>query len=88
MKSMVKERRLRIMHDETLLEGELGMNPKLKNELEIKTKAEIVVAKKRFIFKVKTKASFQEGKIFGNPEDLLKKGIQDNSIATVRAPLN
>jgi len=88
MKSMVKEKRLRILHDEAIPEGEIGLNPKLKNELDIKTKAEVVVAKKRFVFKVKTKATLPEDKIFGNPEDLLKKGIQNNSIATVRAPLN
>ncbi|HUT82060.1 MAG TPA: hypothetical protein VMZ29_12740 [Candidatus Bathyarchaeia archaeon] len=84
---MVKEKRLRILHDETNLEGELVIHPKLKEELGIKTKAELVVAKRRFVFKVKTKATVEEDKIYGNPADLLIKGIHDNSIATIRAPL-
>lgn len=87
MESMVKERRLRILHDETAKEGELVIHSKLKDELDIKTKAEIVVAKRRFIFKIKTKATVEEDKIYGNPDDLLREGIQDNSIATIRAPL-
>ena len=85
--SMVKERRLRILHDETAKEDELIIHTKLKEELEIKTKAQIVVAKRRFIFKVRTKTTIEEDKIYGNPEDLLSKGIQDNSIATIRAPI-
>ena len=87
MNVMVKERRLRIFHDGSAIEGELIIHNKLKDELEIKTKAEIVVAKRRFIFKVKTKVSVEEYKIYGNPDDLLAKGIQDNSIATIRAPI-
>ena len=83
---MHKEKRLRIFHDETAIEGELIIHAKLKDDLEIKTKAEIVVAKRRFIFKVKALKTVEEDKIFGNPEDLLSKGIQDNSIATIRAP--
>ncbi|NHJ05812.1 MAG: hypothetical protein EAX90_13380 [Candidatus Heimdallarchaeota archaeon] len=84
---MAKERRLRILHDETAKEGELVIHSKLKDELDIKTKAEIVVAKRRFTFKIKTKTTVEEDKIYGNPEDLLREGIQDNSIATIRAPL-
>ena len=84
---MVKERRLRILHDETVKEGELIIHAKLKDDLEIKTKAEIVVAKKRSIFGVKTRTTVEEDKIYGNPEELLGKGIQDNSIATIRAPI-
>lgn len=84
---MVKERRLRILYDETALEGELIIHPKLKDALDIKTKAELVVAKRRFIFKAKTKATVEEDKIYGNHTDLLSKGIHDNSIATIRAPL-
>lgn len=84
---MVKEKRLRILHDETSKEGELTIHPKLKDDLEIKTKAEIVVAKRRFIFRIKTKTTVEEDKIYGNPEELLTKGIQDNSIATIRAPI-
>ena len=87
MDSMVKERRLRILHDETAKEGELVIHSKLKDELDIKTKAEIVVAKRRFTFKIRTKATVEEDKIYGNPDDLLREGIQDNSIATIRAPL-
>jgi len=84
---MVKEKRLRILHDETANEGEFIIHADLKKELDIKTKAEIVVAKRRFIFKVKTKTTIPEDKIYGQPEDLLSKGIQDNSIATIRAPI-
>lgn len=84
---MVKEKRLRILHDDSAKEGELIIHSKLKNDLDIKTKAEIVVAKRRFEFKVRTKTTVEEHKIYGNPEDLLSKGIQDNSIATIRAPL-
>ncbi|MBN1329611.1 MAG: hypothetical protein JXA54_09075 [Candidatus Heimdallarchaeota archaeon] len=85
---MVKEKRLRILHEETALEGELIIHPKLKEELGIKTKAELVVAKRRFTFKAKTKATVEEDKIYGNAGDLLSKGIHDNSIATIRAPLD
>ena len=87
MKRMVKEKRLRILHDETAKEGELIIHTTLKDDLEIKTKAEIVVAKRRSIFKVKTKTTVEEDKIYGNPEELLAKGIHDNSIATIRAPI-
>jgi hypothetical protein len=87
MTSMVKEKRLRILYDETALEGELIIHKKLKDELEIKTKAQIVVAKKRFEFKAKVRANIPEDKIYGNPEDLQSKGIHDNSIATIRAPI-
>ena len=87
MKRMVKEKRLRILHDETAKEGELIIHTALKDDLEIKTKAEIVVAKRRSIFKVKTKTTVEEDKIYGNPEELLAKGISDNSIATIRAPI-
>ncbi|MHA1188470.1 MAG: hypothetical protein ACTSSK_16695 [Candidatus Heimdallarchaeota archaeon] len=54
---MVKEKRLRILHDETAKEGEL------------------------------IKTTVEEDKIYGNPEELLAKGISDNSIATIRAPI-
>ncbi len=84
---MVKEKRLRILHDETAKEGELIIHTVLKDDLEIKTKVEIVVAKRRSIFKVKTKTTVEEDKIYGNPEELLAKGISDNSIATIRAPI-
>ena len=84
---MAKEKRLRIFHDETALAGELIIHTNLKDELEIKTKAEIVVAKRRFIFKVKALKTVEEFKIFGNPEDLQSKGIHNNSIATIRAPI-
>lgn len=85
---MVNERRLRILHDETAKENELIIHPKLKEALDIKTKAEIVVAKRRHLFKVKTRTTIEEDKIYGNPEELLGKGISDNSIATIRAPLD
>ena len=84
---MVKEKRLRILHDETAKDGELIIHTVLKDDLEIKTKAEIVIAKRRFVFRVKTKTTVEEDKIYGNPEDLLGKGIHDNSIATIRAPI-
>ena len=84
---MVSEKRLRILHDETVKAGELVIHNKLKDDLEIKNKIEIVIAKKRFTFKVKTKTTIPEDKVYGNPEDLMKIGIQNNSIATVRAPL-
>ncbi|MEA2071802.1 MAG: hypothetical protein U9O98_11005 [Asgard group archaeon] len=85
---MVNERRLRILHDESVKEGELKIHPELKDELDIKTKAEIVVAKRRFTFKVISRKSIESNKIYGNPNDLMSKGIQDNSIATIRAPLD
>ena len=84
---MHKEKRLRIFHDATAIEGELLIHTNLKDELDIKTKVEIVVAKRRFIFNIKALKTVEENKIFGNPEDLLIKGIQDNSIATIRAPI-
>ena len=84
---MPKEKRLRIFHDETAIAGELVIHTDLKDELEIKTKSEIVVAKRRFIFRVKALKTIEEFKIFGNPEDLQSKGIHDNSIATIRAPI-
>ncbi|NHK30520.1 MAG: hypothetical protein FK730_04170 [Asgard group archaeon] len=84
---MVKEKRLRILFDETALEGEIFIHKNLKDELDIKTKAQLVVAKKRFEFKVKIKATIPEDKIYGNPADLQSKGIHDNSIATIRAPI-
>lgn len=87
MSSMVKERRLRILHDETAKEGELIVHTDLKDELDMKTKAEIVVAKRRFTFRVKALKTVEEDKIYGNPEELLTMGIQDNSIATIRAPI-
>ncbi|MBD3190914.1 MAG: hypothetical protein GF308_09735 [Candidatus Heimdallarchaeota archaeon] len=85
---MVNERRLRIMHDDSVKEGELLVHSDLKEELDIKTKAEIVVAKRRFNFKVRPRKTIPENKIFGNPEELTSLGIQDNSIATIRAPLD
>ena len=85
---MVNERRLRILHDENAKEGELVIHSALKEALDIKTTAEIVVSKRRFTFKVRVKKTIPEDKIFGNPEELLKFGIQDNSIATIRAPLS
>jgi hypothetical protein len=84
---MVKEKRLRILYDETALEGEVFIHKKLKDELDIKTKAQLVVSKKRFEFKVKVKATIPEDKIYGNPDDLKSKGIHDNSITTIRAPI-
>lgn len=87
MTSMVKEKRLRIFYDETALEGEILIHKKLKDDLDIKTKAQLVVAKKRFEFKVKVKAAIPEDKIYGNPVDLQRMGIHDNSIATIRAPI-
>jgi RNase P/RNase MRP subunit p29 len=88
MNDMPKEKRLRILHDDQAKEGELIIHQTLKDELDIKTKAEIVVAKRRFVFSVKARKTVPENKILGNPEDLLAKGIQDNSIATIRAPLD
>ncbi|NHJ49859.1 MAG: hypothetical protein FK733_18850 [Asgard group archaeon] len=84
---MVKEKRLRILFDETAQEGEVFIHKDLKDELEIKTKAELVVSKKRFTFNVKVKATIPSDKIYGNPADLQSKGIHDNSIATIRAPI-
>jgi len=83
----LKELRRRIIYDESLRPGEAAVPKNLKEELGIEDTVEIVVArKKRLIFKVKEVESDVE-RVLVCPEDMKPLGIADNSIATIRRPI-
>lgn len=84
----MKELRRRILYDESLPPGEAAIPKTLKEELAIEDTVEIVVAgKKRLTFKVKEVESDVE-RLFVCPEDMKTLGIANNSIATIRRPLD
>ncbi|MFQ6124059.1 MAG: hypothetical protein ACE5R6_05560 [Candidatus Heimdallarchaeota archaeon] len=83
----MKELRRRIVYDESLRPGDAAVPKKLKEELEIDDMVEIVVAgKKRLTFKAKEVESDVE-QVFVCPDDMKTLGIADNSIATIRRPI-
>lgn len=85
--SNLKELRRKIIYDESLRPGEAAVPKNLKEELEIEDTVEIVVAgKKRLTFKVKEIESGVE-RVLVCPEDMKTLGIADNSIATIRRPI-
>lgn len=83
----MKELRRRIIYDESLRPGEAAVPKNLKEELEIEDTVEIVVAgKKRLIFKAKEVETDVE-RVLVCPDDMKTLGIADNSIATIRRPI-
>jgi hypothetical protein len=81
------ELRRRIIYDESLQPGVAAVPKVLKEELEIEDSVEIVVSgKRRLTFKAKEIES-EEERVHVCPDDVKGLGISNNSIATIRRPL-
>jgi len=82
------ERRLRLRRKDEVSEGLARMNPKTMEQLQIKDKIEVVIAgKKKGVWSVLASESVSENEVWMNSEELRRRGIADNTIATVRRPL-
>lgn len=85
-KQGVKEKRLRLLYDNSVNEDEAKISSSLAKELNIKDYVEISVAgKKRFKLKAVINDSASPNFVYVNPELMKKNGIADNSICTIRA---
>ncbi|WEU39977.1 MAG: hypothetical protein OdinLCB4_005775 [Candidatus Odinarchaeum yellowstonii] len=79
------EKRLRLKRDPNVQKGYAAINPDTAKLLDVsdgKT-LEIVVAKKKFQFKVKVDSKIEQG-VHLSSEEMVEKGLMDNTIATVR----
>ncbi len=80
-----KERRLRVKLMDSVKEGQIMLNEKTAQELEIKDSAEIVVGgKKRLVLSIITSSEVPAEQVYINPQDAKRSGIADNSTATIR----
>lgn len=86
--SKVVERRLRVKRIEGVEKGCAKINPKAAEFLGIASFLELVlVGKRRFRFKATLSEATPSSEVWINPEEAKAYGIADNSIATVRKPL-
>lgn len=84
---VLSEKRIRVRYDESLPEDRLKIHKDLASMLGLKQDddVELVVAgKKRFVYKVVIVDNIESEVVFCNPNLLVKNGVADNSIATIR----
>jgi anaerobic selenocysteine-containing dehydrogenase len=81
-----KEKRIRLLYDESVSEEEAKISPALAKELGIKDFVEISVAgRKRFRLKVRIDENASPNYVYVNPELMKRNGVANNSICTIRA---
>ncbi|RLF08457.1 MAG: hypothetical protein DRJ64_00995 [Thermoprotei archaeon] len=81
-----KERRLRLRRREDVVQGSAKMNPKTMEELNIRSRIEIVIGgKKRLYFNAIPVENIPLNEVWCNSDELRANGVADNTIATVRA---
>lgn len=84
----VRERRLRVRRREEVPPGQARMNPRAMDYLGIKDRVEIVIGgKKRLVFRALGLDSVPENEVWCNADELRSRGVADNTVAAVRAPL-
>jgi len=82
------EKRLRIRRLPSIPPGQVRINPKTMEYLNVNDEIEIVIArKKKLVFKAYSFDEVPENEVWGNEEELRGHGIADYTIATCRAPL-
>ncbi len=82
------ERRVKLVYDENLKEGELRLSKKLATSLGITGEAEVAVSGK---IRLRLKAVIDENiddevTVWANPGEMESVGIANNSMVTLRAP--
>lgn len=82
------ELRRRIIYDESLQPGVAAVPKVLKDELEIEDSVEIVVSGKRRLTLKAKEIESEEERVYICPDDVKGLGISNNSIATIRRPLD
>lgn len=84
---ILSEKRIRVKYDTSLPEDRIKIHKDLASMLGLKQddNVELVIAgKKRFIYKAVLVDNIDQEVVFCNPSILVKNGVADNSIATVR----
>jgi len=81
----IKEKRVKMKKRADIDQGLILMSAKLAKELNIKDEAEVSVKGRRSKFKVIIQDGLPDNEIWGNAEDMLKLGLEDNSTVSVRA---
>ena len=81
------ELRRRIIYDESLQPGVAAVPKGLKDELDIEDSVEIVVSGKRRLTLKAKEIESEEERVYVCPDDVKGLGISNNSIATIRRPL-
>ncbi|WP_440059943.1 hypothetical protein ACSU1N_01965 [Thermogladius sp. 4427co] len=83
----VREKRVRVRHDPSLSPDKMKIPSELAKLLGISDgdRVELVVAgKKKFVYTAQVFESSDENTVFAHPDELVRNGVADNSIATVR----
>ncbi|MEM0355967.1 MAG: hypothetical protein QXO78_00780 [Desulfurococcaceae archaeon] len=84
---VITEKRIRVKYDSSLSEDQIKIHRDIANTLNIKQgdNVELVVAgKKKLLFKAVIADNIEQNVVFCNPNILVKNGVADNSIVTVR----
>lgn len=84
---ILSEKRIRVKYDTSLSEDRIKIHKDLASMLGLKQddNVELVIAgKKRFVYKAMLVDNIDQEVVFCNPNILVKNGVADNSIATVR----
>lgn len=87
---VISEKRIRVKYDQSLPEDQLKIHKDLATMLGLKQgdSVELVVAgKKKLVFKAVIADNVDQEVVFCNPNILVKNGVADNSIVTVRKQL-
>ncbi len=79
------EKRLRLRRDPSVPKGYAVINPDIAKLLQVSEgrTLEIVVAKKKFYFKVKIDSKAEPG-VHLSSDEMVENGLMDNTIATIR----
>lgn len=80
------ERRMRVKKNESVKEGEAKINPQTAANLKISSTLEVVVSgKRKMVLSAIPSQEVPSAEIWANPDDMIRSGVADNSIATIRS---
>ena len=79
------ERRMRVKKNDSVKEEQAKINSQTAAQLKIADSLEVVVAgKRKLVLKALTGADVPANEVWACPDDMVKAGVADNSIATIR----
>ena len=84
-KKEIKEKRVKMRKKPEVDKGVIIVPERTAKELGIKDEVEVSVKGRKHVFKAITLDKIPEYEIWGNPEDMVTLGLEDNSTVTIRA---
>ncbi len=77
---------MRVKKNDNVKVGEVKINPQTAAQLRIADSLEVVIAgKRKLVLKAQLAGDVPPNEVWACPEDMVSKGVADNSIATIRA---